>query len=380
MNIDRIIRKVLLEQPTETKTKGIDYADQQDVIQKGITNCPTFASYVEGRTIKSLPSSEIPKYPELAGYTSVAYITQPVNKDGVGRIFFGIKDPSKTDKVAFLSYLVSAGSSPVKYKNGWGFDCEFFQTTETLGKDTLGTDQKNILDAYLTNNKNSSAEYPSGADRSEWSKLPYNQIPGLEGYKGSGYIWVMTTMQNTNVNDLKRIESLLGDNFTTDETLIGETEFEFGVILSDLVKEIPSLSAAAKKAPNLKVYPRKGKIVLPDKKVCKQVIKKLKNCQNGGVSAGEECRGGQILFDKYTAVMCDNPKYNYVKGVFGVEDEFNELKNDGTSKYGLANLMNSLKVGLGGKKETPTTPTLKESLSKKISRILNEEYRKLNNL
>ena len=80
------------------------------------------------------------------------------------------------------------------------------------------------------------------------------------------------------------------------------------------------------------------------------------------------------------ALQCNTPKYNFVKGVFGIEDEFNDLKNDATTKFGLANLIAARQRGL----TQPTTPqkdfSIKESLSKKISKILNEEYRRLYNL
>jgi len=381
MNIDRIIKKVLLEQ--ETKTKGLDYNDQDDILTKGRTNCPTFAVEVEGRSIKVLPSSEKVKFPELSSYDKVAYITKPLNKDGIGKIFFGIKDTSITDKVAFLSYGVMAGRPPQKNPNGWGFDCEFFQSLENLGKDTLGPEQKRILDDYLARKKDSVAEYQPTGNMGEWTKLPYNKIPGLESYKGPGYVWTRSTLVNVEKGDMDIIDSILQPNFTRDEETLEVTdpEFEAGVFLKDLVKEIPRLAQAAQKAPNLKVYPVKGSLIVPEKRACKDIIKKLTNCKKQGTSLTPECSNkGEIFKSKMLALQCNTPKYNYVKGIFGVEDEFNDLKNDATTKFGLANLIAARQRGL----TQPTTPqkdfSIKESISKKISKILNEEYRRLYNL
>lgn len=380
MNIDRIIKKVLLEQ--ETKTKGLDYNDQADILSKGKTNCPTFAAEVEGRSIKELPSSEIIKFSELSGYDSVAYITKPIGKDGIGKIFFGIKDPSNTDKVSFLSYGVMAGKNPQKYKQGWGFDCEFFQSLQNLGKDTLGPEQKRILDDYLARKKESVAEFEPTGNMGEWTKLPYNKIPGLESYKGPGHVWTRSTLVNVERGDMDTIDTLLQPNFTRDETTIepDSPEFEAGVFLKDLVKEIPRLAQAAQKAPNLKVYPVKGSLIVPEKRACKDIIKKLTNCKKQGTSLTPECSSKEIFKSKMLALQCNTPKYNYVKGIFGVEDEFNDLKNDATTKFGLANLIAARQRGL----TQPTTPqkdfSIKESLSKKISKILNEEYRRLYNL
>ena len=380
MNIDRLIKKILIEQ--DTKTKGLNYSDQADILTKGKTNCPTFAAEVEGRMIKELPSSEKIKFSELSGYDSVAYITKPMGEDGIGKIFFGIKDPSSTDKVAFLSYGVMAKKNPQKYKQGWGADCEFFQTLENLGKDTLGPEQKRVLDDYLARKKESVAEYEPTGNMGEWTKLPYNKIPGLESYKGPGYVWTRSTLVNVERGDMDTIDTLLQPNFTRDETTIepDSPEFEAGIFLKDLVKEIPRLAQAAQKAPNLKVYPVKGSLIVPERKACKEIVKTLSNCKKQGTSLTPECSSKEIFKSKMLALQCNTPKYNFVKGVFGIEDEFNDLKNDATTKFGLANLIAARQRGL----TQPTTPqkdfSIKESLSKKISKILNEEYRRLYNL
>lgn len=381
MNIDRIIRKVLLE--VDTKTKGLNYDDQADILTKGKTNCPTFAAEVEGRMIKELPSSEKVKFPELSSYDTIAYVTKPIDpKTGIGKIFFGIKDPSSADKVSFLSYGVMVGKNPQKYRQGWGADCEFFQSLENLGKDTLGPEQKRILDDYLLRKKESVAEFEPSGNMGEWTKLPYNKIPGLESYKGPGYVWTRSTLVNVERGDMDTIDSLLQPNFTRDETTIepDSPEYEAGVFLKDLVKEIPRLAQAAQKAPNLKVYPVADSLIVPEKKACKDIIKKLSNCKKQGTSLTPECSSKEIFKSKMLALQCNTPKYNYVKGIFGVEDEFNDLKNDATSKFGLANLIAARKRGL----TQPSTPqkdvSIKESLSKKISKILNEEYRRLYNL
>jgi len=252
---------------------------------------------------------------------------------------------------------------------------------QNLGKDTLGPEQKRILDDYLATKGDTVAEYEPTGNMGEWTKLPYNKIPGLESYKGPGHVWTQSTLVNVERGDMKIIDSILQPNFTRIEPNPQSPEFDAAVLLKDLVKEIPRLSQAAQKAPNLKVWPIEGSLIVPEKRACKDIIKKLSNCKKQGTSLTPECSNkGEIFKSKMLALQCNTPKYNYVKGIFGVEDEFNDLKNDAISRFGLANLISSRQNA----STQPTTPqkdfSIKESISKKISRILNEEYRRLYNL
>lgn len=375
MDIDRLIRK-LLKEADETKTLGLNYKDQYDILQKGINSCPTFSNLVKGRTIKEFPSSEISKIPELAGLTEVAYISTPLREDGMGLVFFGVKDKeTEMGKKQFLSYAFKAGFKPTKYKQGWGSDCDAIQELSQLGKDTLTPEQKRALDDYLKTNKDTTAEFEPTGNMGEWTKKPYSDI--IPGYKGTGYVWVQSSLLNVNRNVLSDTEKLLNkQNFTRDESNLSpeSAEANTGVLLKDLAVDYPSLRDAATKEPNLKVYPMEGTLPVPERESCRNVIKLLSKCKNEKGIATTECYQN-LWANKYLAIQCQ--KKNYIGGALGVKDEFEDLLTDATSRFGLANLVAALKRGT----QVPSTPqkdySIKESVDKRVSKALNEEFKKI---
>ena len=375
MDIDRMIRKLLNEQ-TETKTLGLNYNDQYDILQKGINSCPTFSALVKGRTIKDFPSSEISKIPELAGLDKVAYISTPLREDGMGLVFFGVKDKdSEMGKKQFLSYAFKAGFKPTKYKQGWGSDCDAIQELSQLGKDTLTPEQKRALDDYLKTNPDTTAEFEPTGNMGEWTKKPYSDI--IPGYKGTGYVWVQTSLLNVNRNVLSDTEQLLNkQNFTRIIKNLppDSAEANTGVLLKDLAVDYPSLRAAATKEPNLEVYPMEGTLPVPERESCRNVIKLLSKCKNEKGIATTECYQN-LWANKYLAIQCQ--KKNYIGGAIGVKDEFEDLLTDGTSRFGLANLVAALKRGTQGSSTPQKDYSIKESIDKRVSKALNEEFKRI---
>ena len=375
MDIDRMIRK-LLKEADETKTLGLNYNDQYDILQKGINSCPTFANLVKGRTIKVFPSSEISKIPELAGLTEVAYISTPLREDGLGLIFFGVKDEeTKMGKKQFLSYAFKDGSKPTKWKQGWGSDCDAIQELSQLGKDTLTPEQKRILDDYIKTNADTTAEYEPTGNMGEWTKKPYSDI--IPGYKGTGYVWVQTSLLNANRNVLGDTEALLNkQKFTRLEKNLppDSAEANTGVLLKDLAVDYPSLRDAATKEPNLRVYPMEGTLPVPERESCRNVIKLLSKCKNEKGIATTECYQN-LWANKYLAIQCQ--KKNYIGGAIGVKDEFEDLLTDGTSRFGLANLVAALKRGTQVSSAPQKDYSIKESIDKRVSKALNEEFKRI---
>lgn len=378
MDIDKMIRK-LLKEADETKTLGLNYKDQYDILKKGMSVCPTFSKEVEGRVIKEFPSSEISKIPELAGFDKVAYISTPLNNNGVGRVFFGIKDSnSPMGKSQFLSYLFKEGYKPTKYNQGWGSDCDAIQELSQLGKDTLTPEQKRILDDYIATNKSTTAEFEPTGNMGEWTKKPYSDI--IPNYKGTGYVWVQTSLKNVERNVLGDIDKLLdSQGFTRNED--GEqlpsdsAEANAGVLLKDLAVDYPSLKDAATKSPNTRVYLKAGTLPDPDKNLCRTTIKKLSDCQQRkSTIASSECRSN-LWANKIIALQCQDKKY--VGGAFGLKDEFEDLLTDATTSFGLANMISALKRGT----QAPSTPqkdfSIKESIDNRVSRALNEEFKRI---
>jgi hypothetical protein len=375
MDIDRMIRK-LLKEADETKTLGLNYNDQYDILQKGINSCPTFSALVKGRTIKDFPSSEISKIPELAGLDKVAYISTPLREDGMGLVFFGVKDKeTEMGKKQFLSYAFKAGFKPTKYNKGWGSDCDAIQELSQLGKDTLTPEQKRALDDYLKTNADTTAEFEPTGNMGEWTKKPYSDI--IPGYKGTGYVWVQTSLLNANRNVLGDTEALLNkQKFTRLEKNLppDSAEANTGVLLKDLAVDYPSLRDAATKEPNLRVYPMEGTLPVPERESCRNVIKLLSKCKNEKGIATTECYQN-LWANKYLAIQCQ--KKNYIGGAIGVKDEFEDLLTDGTSRFGLANLVAALKRGTQVSSEPQKDYSIKESLDKRVSKALNEEFKRI---
>jgi hypothetical protein len=78
------------------------------------------------------------------------------------------------------------------------------------------------------------------------------------------------------------------------------------------------------------------------------------------------------------AIQCGDK--NFVSGAFGVGDEYNQISID-RGKYGLANLRDALSKGFDrSEEEKKPNPqfAMKESLRYKVSKILNEEYKRRN--
>ena len=78
---------------------------------------------------------------------------------------------------------------------------------------------------------------------------------------------------------------------------------------------------------------------------------------------------------KEWAIQCQ--KKNYIGGAIGVKDEFEDLLTDGTSRFGLANLVAALKRGTQVSSAPQKDYSIKESIDKRVSKALNEEFKRI---
>lgn len=379
MNINRVIRKVLLEQE---EVRGLNIKDQYDILEKGRLNCPTFGSEVEGRTIKRLDKSDISKFPALGSAQEVAYISTPVDRDGAIKMFFAIEDPRSIDgKKNYLTYYVKPGSSPRKYTEGWGLDCEFVQKTSELGKDTLSDEQQKTLQSFLDSNKGVYYSFVDKANQGEFEKVPYSELVYpttgrlvLPNYKGTGYVFKRIGLENVNQDKFEQMSSVLTkQGFTRVEPEDAESpEANAGFFLKDIAKDYPSLIELAKLSPNTKVWPKPGTLIIPNRSTCKTAIKLLNNCSKSRTISAE-CNK-DLWKNKMLALQCGDR--NFKGGAIGIGDEFDALLVD-TGRFGLANLKTARQQGFQAP-DVPTGPNLdiKENVSKIVSKILNEEYKR----
>ena len=381
MNIDKIIRKMLLEDDKQD-IRGFNYEDQRDILEKGRLYCDTFKTAVKDRPVKRLDTQDIAKFPGLAGKDEIAYISSAPLKDGAIKMFFAIKDPSTT-KRSFYTYWVKAGSSPKKYTEGWGIDCPQMQETSELGKDTLTAEQKNTLEAFVRDNKGYEMTFPQGANQGEFEKIKYSDLTYkttgkkvLPDYQGPGYVYFRKGLENVNQVKTTQMSELLNKlDFTRIEPEDPQSpEANAGFYIVDVAKDLESLKPLATESPNTKIWPKPGTLKIPSRGTCRDVIKLLDRCSKS-TTITSECTT-DLWKNKVLAIQCGDK--NFVTGALGVGDEFNNISID-KGKYGIANLRSALSKGFDRSEENPNPQfAMKESLSSKVSKMLNEEYKRRN--
>lgn len=381
MNIDKLIRQALMEDDKQD-IRGFNYEDQRDILEKGRLYCDTFQAAVGDRPVKRLDTSDIAKFPGLVGKDQIAYISSNPLKDGAIKMFFAVEDPSTT-KRSFYTYWVKAGQSPKKYTEGWGIDCSQMQETSELGKDTLSAEQKSTLEAFIRDNKGYEMTYPVGANQGEFEKIPYSELTYkstgrkvLPDYNGPGYVYFRKGLENVNQVKSSQMSDLLDKTgFTRIEPEDPQSpEANAGFYIKDIAKDLESLKPLATESPNTKVWPKPGTLKIPSRGVCRDVIKLLSKCSKS-TTITSDCTT-DLWKNKVLAIQCGDK--NFVSGAFGVGDEYNLISTD-RGKYGLSNLKDALQTGFDRSEEKPNPEfVMKESLRSKVSKMLNEEYKRRN--
>lgn len=381
MNIDKLIRQALMEDDKQD-IRGFNYEDQRDILEKGRLYCDTFKEKVKDRPVKRLDTSDIAKFPGLVGKDQIAYISSEPLKDGAIKMFFAIQDPSTT-KRSFYTYWVKVGQSPRKYTEGWGIDCAQMQETSELGKDTLSAEQKSTLEAFVRDNKGYEMTFPEGANQGEFKKIPYSELTYkttgekvLPDYNGPGYVYFRKGLENVNqVKSTQMSELLDKTGFTRIEPEDPQSpEANAGFYIVDVAKDLESLKPLATESPNTKIWPKPGTLTIPNRGSCRDVIKLLNRCSKS-TTITSECTTN-LWKNKVLAIQCGDK--NFVTGALGVGDEYNQISID-RGKYGLANLRDALQKGFDRSEEKPNPQfAMKESLSYRVSKMLNEEYKRRN--
>lgn len=379
MNISKIIRKVISEQE---EVRGLNFDDQYDILQKGMTNCPTFQREVKDRPIKRLESSDIRLFPALGSVREAAYVSTNPAADGSIKMFFAIEDPQSPEgRRSFATYYVKGGSSPRKYTQGWGIDCEYMQSTQELGKDTLSAEEQSTLKSFLDSNKGTYYSFVDKANQGEFQKVPYSELTWpttgrlvLPNYKGKGYVFKRTGLENISQDKMQQMSvALESQGFTREEPLDAQSpEANAGFFLKDIAKDLPALAGLAKETPNTKVWPKPGTLIVPNRGACKDAIKRLSKCSKS-TSITADCTR-DLWKNKMLALQCGDR--NFIGGTIGIGDEFDTLLVD-TGKFGLATLKTARQQGFQ-EPEKPQGPDLsiKESVSYVVSKVLNEEYKR----
>lgn len=380
MNISKIVKKVLSEQD-DKNVKGLDWNNQIEILKKAIQYCKGYSKYF-GAGVTTLPTQLKVLFPELGEVEKVAKITYEDPKTKTKYLFFGIEDPNAKvsgGKKALLGYEAAVGKPPKKFDDGWGQECDALQNVEVLGVDTLPAEFEELLKAFIQRNPKYVSRFnPNSA---EYEKILYKDLidpetkkPVLPGYTGSGYIWVRKGLANQDIDVYGSLEKMLNVNKLTTKRPedVSSDEFNFAFLLSDITDDLPGLEVDDSLKTSTVVWPAPGTIVEPTRESCRTAIKKLSDCSKSTTGIG--CR--QNLFaNKVTALMCGDRKF--VGGAIGLKDEYANLLQD-SGDFGLAKLNYARREGVKRAKSTPGLTQTNESVNSRVSKFLNEEYKRRN--
>lgn len=382
MNISKIVRKVLLEAPNDENVKGFDWDNQIEILNKAIQYCKGYGKYF-GAGVTALPPQYKNVFPELSKVDKVAKITYEDPKSQSKYLFFGIEDSAasvSSGRRALLGYQIDKGKAARKFRDGWGQQCDALQQVESLGVDPLPQESELILKSFIQRNPNYVTEFnPNSA---EFEKVAYKDLidpetkkPVLPGYTGTGYVWVRKGLSNVNIDVNTSLDKMLVANKLTRKRPedVSSDEFNFAFLLSDIVDDFPGLEVDDNLKTTTLVWPAPGTIVEPTKGNCRTAIKKLSECSKSATGIG--CR--QDLFkNKITALMCADK--NFIGGALGLKDEYAELLQD-SGDFGLAKLNYARREGVKRAAAAPKDLTgVNETLKRKVSKYLNEEYKRRN--
>jgi hypothetical protein len=112
--------------------------------------------------------------------------------------------------------------------------------------------------------------------------------------------------------------------------------------------------------------------VEPTRENCRTAIKKLSECSKSATGIG--CRQN-LFINKITALMCGDK--NFIGGALGIKDEYAELLQD-SGDFGLSKLNYARREGVKRQQAPKDLTGINESLKKKVSKYLSEEYKRRN--
>jgi hypothetical protein len=383
MNISKIVKKVLSEQNDEN-VKGLNWDNQIEILKTAKEYCKGYSKYL-GADVTTLDNQLKGLFPELASVDKVAKITYEDPATKTKFLFFGVEDPKaqvSAEKKALLGYEVRIGKSPRRFRDGWGQQCDALQNVEALGTDALPQEYEKLLKAFISRNPKYYSEFnPNSA---EFEKVMYKDLVDpqtgqlvLKGYTGPGYLWVRKGLSNQDIDVYKSLDNMLVANKLTRKRPedVASDEFNFAFLLSDISDDLPGLEVDNELRTSTIVWPAPGTIVEPSKESCRTAIKKLSDCSKSASGIG--CRK-DLFSNKITALLCGDR--NFVGGALGLKDEYANLLQD-TGDYGLAKLNYARREGVKRAKveaPKPEQTPIRENTSERVSKFLNEEYKRRN--
>ena len=399
MNINRLVRKVLLEGDDEKTVKSqVDVTKPVEVLTHAINTPSCFKS-------KGYPISEMRVVtkdlatacgvPENSNYT--------YGKNGETDIyFFGVKDtvknpnPDAEGMTHFQLCFTSDRKTFTKVGQGRTWACkDAFAAISDINKAILSPEQKTQLEYYVSQVGGVYSEFPpQGYTEQEYDKYDVKTIKMLgetfvDFPEGKMFIWVRKGLMNATPDQVNEVKTLIGKltpKLTTTIPKVGDARkgwcvtgkglfptddyLPVGISYDNLKARLDDPNSGIKKGSWTLFCPDTESIrtvntesASMDK--CRQAIKYLYSCKTkGGRSKYNKTTGvpsdmsstdqtEQPCYDfktqfknRYLAYSC-NAKQMYDKTIdvmgVGIKNEVNDLFSDLNSNYGLGTFNKNLK-------------------------------------
>ena len=390
MDVSKILNKVLLERTSDATAKGIDYKDTGNVLANAKSKCPTlkFLGDVKQMT-PTFPSVDnkplLNKFKEIYDLRpeAVAYATGKVGTDNI--VVFGIVDPATSSgQRGLYAYTIIQGQPAVYRKGGAGTGCSELQRIEDYGQVKLSDYNQKVLQGVIDRCKGklvsvAEASKDPNFNMSNYKKIELKDLTDCvtgavpqwdKGIAPDGYAWEQIAAGEVGFsNNAVNVSNIMKDQgFTSNQDdIINNPELlELGFYLKD-VKADSAFTRIDPKLMNVPYWPlpNAGVVIDPTPDQCRNFVRKLKACKNNDKSVTlADCRKNLTQL-KLSTVRCDKKGMFKAGGVLGLKDDFRSLLTGDTTNFGLSRLYANL-----GK------VVAKESLNKKINKILNEEHSK----
>lgn len=400
MNIDKLVRKVLLEvDETGKEVKNtVDINNPSSVLDLAMKNTSCFPAKPLGlggleTTTKDLAAS--------CGVTEGTPVVKGKNTGGAVLYLFG----SKTKKTAsgdgktrftdgkdvngdpHFEMCVANGSEFIKVTDATSptWTCPgVFTAVENLNTAQLSPEQKTQLQNYADTVGAVYSQFPpTGYSEQEFDKLDVTKINSIgESFKNfppnTMFIWIRKGLMNATPDQVLEVTNYIAEmspKLTTKIPSIKDDTYQYcitakglfptaqkfppGISYDNLKVRINDVNTGLKKGSWTMFCPEAGERTKIDKNAsdmnqCREAIKFLYSCkyQKGKLVNRQKCQSFKTVFtNRYIAHRCNAlGAYNKTVNILGlgIKKEYEDLLNDVDTQFGIGtfneNLMESVRI------------------------------------
>jgi hypothetical protein len=383
MNIDKLIRKMLVEVSQNTpSTEKVNVDDPEAVLKFAQTSSGCFPQKEKDKGIKF---SDLKYFSDQNAATAcgVALNTKYVmgTLGSVEYYFMGTKSKTKTENPDtngdyYFETCKKDGSTVTPVSTGPVWTCLDFRATADVNKSQLSDVQQKQLNYYLEKMGSAYNEFPpEGYSTQTHDVIDITTISDLgtvfQGFpKNTKFIYKRKGLQNATPDQVGKLEEKLATltpKMTLKQPEIGSTELDYAITVRALIPsstQVAALGGTYDNFKGIKLYPESGELqnVKVDAESCKLAVKGLYNCKikptagfssgqssdgQPGFGGGNECGKFDNQFKyRFQAYYCWlNGVYSKAKNIMGIgiKDELQNLLDDYTTAYGIGTFNPNLK-------------------------------------